>query len=173
VTIHIAPYFLRLHLPGAVLEDDASSASYDPGPGTLTVVLTKETAGQDFPDLDLLAKLLAPPPKEKEGGPSIEVISSEDVEGADDENLSTRFQALDLDAEKREILEGNIFAVRVGLTGLSHSRPSGGERLEIAANTLVRASPHIPRQTIWLSQSALWLLQTRWLLFERSERARW
>jgi protein SHQ1 len=43
-----------------VLEDDESSASYDPSSGTLAVRLTKETPGLHFPDLDLLAKLLAP-----------------------------------------------------------------------------------------------------------------
>ncbi|CAE6408282.1 unnamed protein product [Rhizoctonia solani] len=57
---HINPYFLRLNFPHPVLEDDHSSASYDPSLGTLTVRLTKETSGVHFPDLDLLAKLLAP-----------------------------------------------------------------------------------------------------------------
>ncbi|KAJ1310308.1 hypothetical protein OPQ81_007047 [Rhizoctonia solani] len=57
---HINPYFLRLNFPQPVLEDDDSSASYDPSSGTLTVKLTKETKGSHFPDFDLLAKLLAP-----------------------------------------------------------------------------------------------------------------
>jgi protein SHQ1 len=107
VTIHVSPYFLRLHLPGPVLEDDASSANYDPGQGTLTVILSKEVPGQEFPDLDLLAKLLAPPPKQKEGRPGIEVLASEDTEdGKEDDGLAEKLQSLDLDAEKREILEG-------------------------------------------------------------------
>ncbi|KAG8684775.1 hypothetical protein FRC09_015148 [Ceratobasidium sp. 395] len=59
-SIHINPYFLRLNFPHSVLEDDESSAKYDPASGTLTVRLTKETKGIHFPDLDLLAKLLAP-----------------------------------------------------------------------------------------------------------------
>ncbi|KAG9125031.1 hypothetical protein FRC07_009229 [Ceratobasidium sp. 392] len=59
-SIHINPYFLRLNFPHPVLEDDDSSATYDPASGTLTVRLTKETKGTHFPDLDLLAKLLAP-----------------------------------------------------------------------------------------------------------------
>jgi protein SHQ1 len=102
VTIHVNPYYLRLHLPGPVLEDDASSASYDPGPGTLTVVLTKAQPGQVFKDLDLLARLLAPPPKETTT-PSIEVLDSQETE---DEELSSAMKDLDLDAEKKEILEG-------------------------------------------------------------------
>ncbi|KAG8998689.1 hypothetical protein FRB94_004655 [Tulasnella sp. JGI-2019a] len=60
-SIHINPYFLRLHLPGNVLEDDESSAKYDPGSGYLIVTLTKEHKGEDFRDLDMLAKLLVPP----------------------------------------------------------------------------------------------------------------
>ncbi|KAG9102647.1 hypothetical protein FRC06_001521 [Ceratobasidium sp. 370] len=59
-SIHINPYFLRLNFPHPLLEDDESSAAYDPASGTLTVRLTKETKGAHFPDLDLLAKLLAP-----------------------------------------------------------------------------------------------------------------
>ncbi|QRV86228.1 box H/ACA snoRNP assembly protein SHQ1 [Ceratobasidium sp. AG-Ba] len=59
-SVHINPYFLRLNFPCPVLEDDDSAASYDPASGTLTVRLTKETKGTHFPDLDLLAKLLAP-----------------------------------------------------------------------------------------------------------------
>ncbi|QRW00275.1 box H/ACA snoRNP assembly protein SHQ1 [Ceratobasidium sp. AG-Ba] len=59
-SVHINPYFLRLNFPYPVLEDDDSAASYDPASGTLTVRLTKETKGTHFPDLDLLAKLLAP-----------------------------------------------------------------------------------------------------------------
>lgn len=60
-SVHINPYFLRLHLPANVIEDEDSSAKYDPGTGYLTVTLTKETKGEDFRDLDMLAKLLVPP----------------------------------------------------------------------------------------------------------------
>lgn len=59
-SVHIHPYFLRLNFPLAVIEDDDSAAAYDPSSGTLSVRLTKETRGAHFPDLDLLAKLLAP-----------------------------------------------------------------------------------------------------------------
>ncbi|KAG8903329.1 hypothetical protein FRB99_003432 [Tulasnella sp. 403] len=59
-SVHIKPYFLRLSFPGNVVEDDDSFARYDPSSGYLTVKLTKETKGEDFKDLDLLAKLLAP-----------------------------------------------------------------------------------------------------------------
>ncbi|KAI7876155.1 SHQ1 protein-domain-containing protein [Mucor mucedo] len=56
---YLRPYFLRLHFPGNILEDDDSKASYDPSVGQFTIRVTKETKGEHFPDLDLLTKLLA------------------------------------------------------------------------------------------------------------------
>ncbi|KAF9065291.1 SHQ1 protein-domain-containing protein [Rhodocollybia butyracea] len=65
-SLHVNPYFLRLNFTNSVVEDDASSAQYDPSTGYLTVTLTKEIKGQEFDDLDLLAKLLAPRPTVQE-----------------------------------------------------------------------------------------------------------
>ncbi|KAF8626286.1 hypothetical protein AX15_004957 [Amanita polypyramis BW_CC] len=89
-TLHINPYFLRLNFSHNVVDDEVSSAQYDPSSGYLTVTLTKEVKGQEFKDLDLLAKLLAPRPPVKR--PTIEVLSS-DSSGS-------------LSSEQREILEG-------------------------------------------------------------------
>ena len=75
-----------------VIDDEASSAQYDPSTGNLTVALTKEVKGQEFKDLDLLATLLAPRPSTK-NVPTIEVLSSDSA----DENLSP---------EQEEILRG-------------------------------------------------------------------
>ena len=77
------------------------------------MTLTKEVSGQDFKDLDLLAKLLAPrPPKDAQPQPVIEVLDSKDLvdENGPDE-LADRAQGLTLDehelsSEQREILEG-------------------------------------------------------------------
>ncbi|TFY77422.1 hypothetical protein EWM64_g6594 [Hericium alpestre] len=115
LSVHISPYFLRLNFPGNVLEDENSSAVYDPSTGYLTVTLTKEEKGQDFPDLDLLAKLLAPKPVQTRApqGPVIEVLASHEADDADEDNdqeLVDRARGLSLDeagltAEQREILE--------------------------------------------------------------------
>ncbi|KAF8579487.1 SHQ1-domain-containing protein [Ramaria rubella] len=80
-SLHINPYFLRLNFPKPVQEDDDSSAQYDPSSGFLTVILTKEVHGQEFEDLDLLSKLLAPrlDPRD-ESHPMIEVIDSKEDE---------------------------------------------------------------------------------------------
>ncbi|KAF9264856.1 SHQ1-domain-containing protein [Marasmius fiardii PR-910] len=103
VSVHINPYFLRLNFSRSLLEDDASSARYDPGSGYLTITLTKEVHGQDFEDLDLLAKLLAPRPVSPPKQPIIEVLSSDE---AAEEDLISRTQDLTVDdREQQEILE--------------------------------------------------------------------
>jgi protein SHQ1 len=113
LTVHVAPYFLRLNFPGNVVEDDASSAAYDPVSGYLTVTLTKETSGESFPDLDLLAKLLAPRTSKENipQRPIIEVVSNEDASEPRDKDLVEQTGRLSLDAnelsqEQKEILEG-------------------------------------------------------------------
>ena len=97
-TIHVNPYFLRLNFSKSVLEDDDSSANYDPTSGYLTVTLTKETKGEVFEDLDLLAKLLAPRPRVHEHTPLIEVLHSES------DDLASKTQSLSLNHS--EMLEG-------------------------------------------------------------------
>ncbi|KAK9760218.1 hypothetical protein K7432_016007 [Basidiobolus ranarum] len=56
---YVHPYFLRLNFPGMLVEDERSTAAYDIGSGDITVKIPKETPGEDFPDLDLLTKLIA------------------------------------------------------------------------------------------------------------------
>ncbi|KAH8107186.1 SHQ1 protein-domain-containing protein [Cristinia sonorae] len=102
-TTHINPYYLRLHFSHSLEEDDESSASYDPSSGYLTVTLTKAVKGQTFEDLDLLAKLLAPPPSNAPQGPLIEVLDSEDGDQGSEDELSAAVENLSL--EQKEILE--------------------------------------------------------------------
>jgi len=87
-----------------VLEDEESSASYDPSIGNLTVTLTKANKGHVFDDLDLLAKLLAPRRSTRDPSPSIEVLS---VENRPEDDLVTRTEALTL--ERDEFAEGKLF----------------------------------------------------------------
>lgn len=101
LTVHVNPYFLRLNFPHNVVEDDSSSADYDPGTGYLSVSLTKEQKGQHFKDLDLLAKLLAP--RQSKPPPSIEVISSTE----NGQTLTEKLDGLNLtDKEQSEFEEG-------------------------------------------------------------------
>lgn len=103
LTVHVDPYFLRLNFSNRLLEDDESSAKYDLGSGDLIVTLTKETKGEVFKDLDLLAKLLAPRPTVVTHQPIIEVIGKGDVSN-EEADLVERTQSLTLD--RQEILKG-------------------------------------------------------------------
>lgn len=105
MTVHINPYFLRINFPHTVLEDDQSSAAYDPSSGYLTITLTKHAKGQDFPDLDLLAKLLAPRNVEVSRPPAIEVIGSETSLHSESDELVDSFGAISLEGQQ-EFLEG-------------------------------------------------------------------
>ncbi len=82
LSLHVAPYFLRLNFPASVIEDDQSSAVYDPTSGYITLTLTKLNRGENFPDLDLLGNLLAPPAQSAPRNPTIEVLDSQDSDSA-------------------------------------------------------------------------------------------
>ncbi|KAF7303612.1 CS domain-containing protein [Mycena indigotica] len=97
-SVHINPYFLRLNFSHPVVEDDdQANATYDAGEGWLTVTLVKQEKGQEFADLDLLGKLLAPKPSAPRQ-PEIEVIGSEEDE------LVAQTEGLSLSSEQQEIL---------------------------------------------------------------------
>lgn len=54
------PYFLRLTLPGKIVEDGRETASFDLDTGVFTLRVPKQTAGQHFEGLQMLTSLLAP-----------------------------------------------------------------------------------------------------------------
>ncbi|XP_053353781.1 protein SHQ1 homolog [Clarias gariepinus] len=54
------PYFLRLTLPGRIIQDGREKASFDIDKGLFTMRVPKETAGQHFEGLHMLTSLLAP-----------------------------------------------------------------------------------------------------------------
>ncbi|XP_048212121.1 protein SHQ1 homolog [Perognathus longimembris pacificus] len=83
------PYFLRLNLPGRVVENGSEQGSYDADKGIFTIRLPKETPGQHFEGLNMLTALLAPR-KPRTAKPLVEEIgasevSEEVVEDDDDE----------------------------------------------------------------------------------------
>ncbi|TFY51075.1 hypothetical protein EVG20_g11176, partial [Dentipellis fragilis] len=136
LSVHIAPYFLRVNFPGNVVEDDDSSAVYDPSTGYLTVTLTKETKGADFPDLDLLAKLLAPKPVSKNAprGPMIEVIASHEADEDEDAEPEPKPDA-DADGDAADAAEQDLVDRAQGLSlDDAHLTPEQREILEAAAN---------------------------------------
>ncbi|CAG8586768.1 14654_t:CDS:10, partial [Cetraspora pellucida] len=74
----------RLHFPGNLVEDERVKASYDIASGEILMQIPKETPGEDFPDLDLLTKLLAPRKIKVPEKPSIEVVG--EIDDSDDLN---------------------------------------------------------------------------------------
>ncbi|KAM9277170.1 protein SHQ1 homolog [Morus bassanus] len=69
------PYFLRLTLPGRIVEDGREKASYNTDEGTFTIRLPKEIPGQYFERLDMLTSLLAPK-KSRSAKPLVEEIAA-------------------------------------------------------------------------------------------------
>ncbi|CAM4575955.1 unnamed protein product [Lepidochelys olivacea] len=69
------PYFLRLTLPGRIVEDGREEASYNVDKGIFTVRLPKETPGQYFDGLDMLTALLAQK-KSRSAKPLVEEIGT-------------------------------------------------------------------------------------------------
>lgn len=55
----LPPYYLRLRLPGHVIEDERMQSSYDLDNSTVKCKVSKKSPGEYFPDLDMLTKLLA------------------------------------------------------------------------------------------------------------------
>ncbi|KAM6169947.1 protein SHQ1 homolog [Rhynchocyon petersi] len=83
------PYFLRLTLPGRILENGSEQGTYDADKGIFTIRLPKETPGQHFEGLNMLTALLAPR-KSRTAKPLVEEIgttepSEEGVEDDDEE----------------------------------------------------------------------------------------
>ncbi|KAK5983419.1 CS domain-containing protein [Trichostrongylus colubriformis] len=73
------PYFLRVHLPREVVDDNTGTAKYDSSLGEFTVRVPKRNVGENFPGLDMITELLNPQKK----------ISAqkmvEEIRGTDDE----------------------------------------------------------------------------------------
>jgi len=73
------PYYLRLNLPGNIIENDNSIAKYEADTQSFQIEVDKQTPGESFPNLDMLTVLLQPKNKNKKPNrPLIEVLSSND-----------------------------------------------------------------------------------------------
>ncbi|XP_059800319.1 protein SHQ1 homolog [Hypanus sabinus] len=57
---YVKPYFLRLTLPGKIVEDGRETASYDADAGIFTIKVPKQIPEEYFEGLDMLTALLAP-----------------------------------------------------------------------------------------------------------------
>lgn len=55
-----SPYFLRLRLPGRIVDNDSSKGSYICDSGDFNLTFDKEVPGEQFENLDMITSLLAP-----------------------------------------------------------------------------------------------------------------
>ncbi|KAM7423171.1 hypothetical protein PAMA_010954 [Pampus argenteus] len=78
------PYFLRLTLPGRIVEDGREKAIFDIDKGLFTLRVPKETAGEHFEGLQMLTSLLAPKGS-RSAKPLVEDISTDCSEGVGDD----------------------------------------------------------------------------------------
>jgi hypothetical protein len=76
-------YFLRLRLPGEVVEDGRESCRYDTDTGVVTARLPKLVPGEQFEGLDLLTTLLARRAPARVTGPLIEVLDDPPLDVSD------------------------------------------------------------------------------------------
>ena len=79
------PYYLRLHLPGPVIESEAASGSWEAETSSFVVKCPKVNVGENFEGLEMLTQLLTPK-GETDVRTKVEVIGGEDVENSDEED---------------------------------------------------------------------------------------
>ena len=78
------PYYLRLHLPGNVVETDEASASWDSDTNSFNVKCPKQTEGEVFTGLDMLTDLLTPKGSH-EVRSKIEIMPGDGEQGEEEE----------------------------------------------------------------------------------------
>lgn len=71
------PYYLRLHLPGKLEDNDNSKSSFDSDTGEFNFTYEKLNAGEHFPDLEFITKFLCSKVDVKDGEHKIEIIGEQ------------------------------------------------------------------------------------------------
>ncbi|GCC20463.1 hypothetical protein chiPu_0019023 [Chiloscyllium punctatum] len=95
------PYFLRLTLPGKIVEDGRETALYNADAGSFTIKVPKETPEEYFEGLDMLTVLLAPKgsrsakPLLEEIGQTVDIEEDEDQQEFDWEIEQTPYVELE------------------------------------------------------------------------------
>ncbi|XP_070559764.1 protein SHQ1 homolog isoform X2 [Ptychodera flava] len=101
------PYYLRLNLPGRILEDGRESASYDTDTGYFVLKFPKVNAGENFEGLDMLTKLLAPKGQVSAAPPLIEVMEQRPGDDAS-ESVRGDEQSEEFEGEEEEEFDWQI-----------------------------------------------------------------
>ncbi|KAJ2950299.1 hypothetical protein O0L34_g11665 [Tuta absoluta] len=113
-----SPYFLRLRLPGRIVENEKSKGSYVCDSGDFNLTFDKETPGEHFENLDMITSLLAPRDIPNINPNLVEVLEEDGITIENDKNeddksnkytfgfankISTEFQ--DIGSEFPQIFE--------------------------------------------------------------------
>uniref|UniRef100_A0A673C6J6 Protein SHQ1 homolog n=1 Tax=Sphaeramia orbicularis TaxID=375764 RepID=A0A673C6J6_9TELE len=84
------PYFLKLTLPGRIVEDGREKATFDIDKGLFSLRVPKETTGEHFEGLQLLTSLLAPKGS-RSAKPLVEDVSTRDNEEQEEDDEEDEF----------------------------------------------------------------------------------
>uniref|UniRef100_A0A0V0G9M8 Protein SHQ1 homolog n=1 Tax=Triatoma dimidiata TaxID=72491 RepID=A0A0V0G9M8_TRIDM len=106
IFFYSSPYYLRLHLPGELVDDENQTGKYDSDKGEFTFILKKVDENQYFDDLDLVGKLLAPT-KKNQAKPDIqmceEVVQSSDPESCSDDGEDWYLEQVIVEEENSDL----------------------------------------------------------------------
>ncbi|ETN70850.1 hypothetical protein NECAME_14499 [Necator americanus] len=90
------PYYLRVHLPREVVDDNSGSANYDSTLGEFTVRVPKKNPGENFPGLDMITELLNPQRKISAQKLVEEIVDDADEDVEDDSEYFTEQKITDI-----------------------------------------------------------------------------
>ncbi|KAM6947165.1 protein SHQ1 homolog isoform 2-T2 [Lycodopsis pacificus] len=100
------PYFLRLSLPGRIVEDGREKAKFDIDKGLVTLRVPKETSGEHFEGLQMLTSLLAPKGS-RSAKPLIEDLSAGGEGAGDDDDEDEDEEDFDWQVEQEVYKESS------------------------------------------------------------------
>lgn len=118
---HSNPYYIRLNLPGDIVDNDEAKAHFDAATNEFKIKCPKVVKGSHFEGLDMLTSLLQPKGQRDIGEKNIEVVgaSSDDTNEEEDESQDEQFDWFidqEIQTESEESLSGSKYGF-----GLKHS----------------------------------------------------
>lgn len=89
---YLKPYYLRLNFNQEITEDGTEHAQYDVEKGDIVIHIPKKNQGENFKDLNMINKLLAP--KCVATPPNIQILTEENVEksSSDEEDFNLEWE---------------------------------------------------------------------------------
>ncbi|XP_053297408.1 protein SHQ1 homolog [Pleuronectes platessa] len=134
------PYFLRLTLPGRIVEDGREKAKFDIDKGLVTLRVPKETSGENFEGLQMLTSLLAPKGS-RSAKPLVEDLSlgcSESVGDVEDEEEDDEEEEFDWQVEQEAYTESSEEELRAQQKyGFANQRSGVFARLQEELSDLI------------------------------------